>query len=143
MFRLRLVLVEPGLCSPDLKRGARGLLASSASLASRSLAVTMPFCIFIVFMHLDCHQCSPIPVYGRLAPARILESIEIHSLSVGSGDNNECRDLRPGCVGSEFRKLGMVGRYGDIPGVQAGRSLRPRRHPHSQKRRSRPEKLPP
>jgi hypothetical protein len=27
-FRLRLVLVEPGLCSPDLKRGARGLLAS-------------------------------------------------------------------------------------------------------------------
>jgi hypothetical protein len=142
-FRLRLVLVEPGLCSPDLKRGARGLLRASASLASVVIAVLMPFYIIIIFMYLDQIKGLLIPVYGSLTAARILEFIEIHSLSVGSADNNECRGRLPGCAGWEFCKPGTVGRFGDIPGVPTERSLRPRRHPHSQKQRSPPAKLPP
>jgi hypothetical protein len=142
-FRLRLVLVEPGLCSPDLKRGARGLVASLCvagyCLSSSYHAVLHPH-------YFQLLRSQSRLIHSGLWKPRTDQDSGIHrnpQPSVGSGDNSACRGQPPECAGSEFRKPGRGGRCGDIPGVQAGKSLRPLRHPHNQKRRIRPAKLPP
>jgi hypothetical protein len=63
------------LCAPDLSRRTR-ICEPRASLAAYLVAVDMPFTFFIIINELAFSCVLFIPIFGSLAPAIILESIE-------------------------------------------------------------------
>jgi hypothetical protein len=63
------------LCAPDLSRRTR-ICEPRASLAAYLVAVDMPFAFFIIINELDFSCALFLPIFGSLAPAIILESIE-------------------------------------------------------------------
>jgi hypothetical protein len=69
--------MEPGLCSPDLRRRTRSIASHVRRWLAYLYAVDVPFVMFIFFNDLALSSSVLIPVYGSLVRTFIPEFIEI------------------------------------------------------------------
>ena len=79
--------IEPGLCSPDLRRRTRSIASHVRRWLQSLYAVDVPFTMLFVISHLTKWFSKLIPIYGSLGRTFILEFIEyprILPLTVGA-----------------------------------------------------------